>query len=149
MQFQLPKSVLTSILLISSLPILTVATGRAAVRNYCKYNVYLASVPSSTPREYNIASGGQWSEEFRNGPNGVGIALKVYKVQGGLQIGQVPAQNFGYTLDGGRVWYDLSSVWGEPFAGETVTIESSEASCPSVSWDNGVGPGKPDVKVCK
>jgi hypothetical protein len=46
-----------------------------------------------------------------------GIAIKITKGVDGLLNGEAQ-QVFAYNLDGAQVWYDLSSVFGDPFVGK-------------------------------
>ena len=46
-----------------------------------------------------------------------------------------------YTLDGDKVWYDLSDVFGDAFAGKKLVEKSAAPTCPQIVWPNGVSPG--------
>ena len=50
-------------------------------------------------------------------------------------------------MDGEQVWYDLSTVFGEPFKGQRVTVTSP--SGPTIDWPQGSNPGGSQVKVAK
>jgi hypothetical protein len=52
---------------------------------------------------------------------------------------------FAYSLEGSQVWYDLSSVFGDPFAGQRVEVTS--ASGGAILWGKGTHPGGSQVKV--
>jgi hypothetical protein len=63
-----------------------------------------------------------WEEMHRDDRSG-GIAIKITKTADGLYSG-APQQVFAYNLEGSQVWYDLSSVFGEPFIGHRVEVAS-------------------------
>lgn len=73
-----------------------------------------------------------------------GVALKITKDTDGLYNGD-PQQVFAYNLDGFQVWYDLSTVFGEPFVGQPVEVTSTTGE--SIVWPNGSNPGGSHVKV--
>ena len=68
----------------------------------------------------SIAGGIYW-ESMRRDENSGGIAIKVTKTADGLYSG-APQQVFAYNLDGATVWYDLSTVFGDPFAGYRLEV---------------------------
>jgi hypothetical protein len=72
-----------------------------------------------------------------------GIALKVSTVHDGL-YNSSPMTVFAYNLANGKVWYDLSDVFGDPFAGHPVALQPSE---PQISWQNGIPPSGSMVRV--
>jgi hypothetical protein len=63
-----------------------------------------------------------WEELHRDDRSG-GVAIKITKTVDGLYSG-APQQVFAYNLEGSEVWYDLSTVFGEPFLGHRVEVES-------------------------
>lgn len=73
-----------------------------------------------------------------------GIAIKITKVADGLYNG-APQQVFAYNLDGAQVWYDLSTIFGEPFLGQRVEVTSNSGG--SILWPNGTNPGGSQVRV--
>jgi hypothetical protein len=46
------------------------------------------------------------------------------------------------------VWYDLSDVFGDAFAGYKLKEASVDRSCGVIEWDAGVNPGGSQVKTC-
>ena len=62
----------------------------------------------------------------------------------GLYNGE-PEQVFAYSLDGAQVWYDLSTVFGEPFGGQRLEVRSKSGA--SIVWPKGSNPGGSQVKV--
>jgi len=66
-----------------------------------------------------------------------GIAIKVTKTADGLYSG-APQQIFAYNLDGATVWYDLSTVFGDPFAGYRLEVSGDNGG--SIVWPNGTHP---------
>lgn len=101
--------------------------------------------PAPTPHPILTHLGQSFSEPLHRDPTSGGIAIKITKVNNGLYTG-APQQIFSYSLDGSLVWYDLSTVFGEPFNGQHITVTSS--GCPTIDWPNGSNPGGSQVKVC-
>jgi hypothetical protein len=124
------------------------AVGSANVVNYCGFDVTLWSVGGSiSPASTLAANGGTYSEQFRVDPQSGGIAIKLTLAPDGL-FTSAPQTIFAYSLDGAQVWYDLSDVFGDAFAGQSLVEFSGDTSCPAIVWDNGVPPGGSQVKVC-
>ena len=71
-----------------------------------------------------------------------GIAIKVTKSADGLYTG-APQQVFAYNVEGPMVWYDLSTVFGDPFAGYHLEVTGDNGG--SISWPNGTHPGGSQV----
>lgn len=124
------------------------AVGRARVVNNCDAEVTLWSVGSAVSNPVHLkAKGGSYSEEFKKDPKTGGKALKITRARDGLYTG-APQTNFAYNLDGSKVWYDLSSVFGDTFRGKKLQVKSAEGTCPSITWSNGTPPSGSQVKVC-
>jgi len=87
--------------------------------------------------------GAIFTEPLRRDATTGGIALKITKTSDGLYTG-APTQIFSYSLDGDKVWYDLSTVFGEPFKGQRVTVESPGGG--TINWPAGTNPGGSQVK---
>jgi hypothetical protein len=83
-------------------------------------------------------------EPLHRDPTTGGIAIKITKGPEGLYNGEAQ-QIFAYSLDNGLVWYDLSSLFGEPFLGQKVEVTSQTGG--SIVWENGSNPGGSQVKV--
>ena len=66
------------------------------------------------------------------------------KSANGLYNGD-PEQVFAYSLDTAQIWYDLSTVFGEPFAGQPLEVTSKSGG--SIVWPKGSNPGGSQVKV--
>jgi Blastomyces yeast-phase-specific protein len=128
---------------------LAAAIGSARIVNNCDCPVTVWSVGGSIAGPWTLAaSGGSYSEPFVKDPVSGGKALKVTKDPNGLYNGD-PETIFAYNLDGGNVWYDLSDVFGDAFAGQKLVEASADSSCPAIEWDTGVSPGGSQVKVCE
>lgn len=84
----------------------------------------------------SIAGGIYW-ESMRRDESSGGIAIKVTKTANGLYSG-APQQIFAYNLDGATVWYDLSTVFGDPFAGYRLEVSGDNGG--SIVWPNGTHP---------
>ena len=123
------------------------AVGDAIVENNCGKPVYLWSVGEHVGPQETINPGDSYSEQFRRDPVTGGITLKVTRVEGGLFDGS-PQTNFALSLKDGRIWYDLSDVFGDPFKGQPVSVTPDDDNCPSIEWPNGVPPGESQVRDC-
>jgi hypothetical protein len=88
-------------------------------------------------------SGGLYLEPLRRDTNSGGIAIKITKGASGLYNGE-PQQVFSYNIDGTQVYYDLSSVFGAPFAGNRVEVTSNTGA--PIIWPTGTHPGGNQVK---
>ncbi|KAF2663661.1 hypothetical protein BT63DRAFT_429941 [Microthyrium microscopicum] len=127
------------------------AVGSARVVNKCNHQVTLWSVGGSLSPAYNLAAnGGTYSEPFTYDPQSGGRALKITNAPTGLFTG-APETIFAYTLQtaSNQIWYDLSDVFGDAFAGSKLIEKSSNGGCPVIEWDNGVPPAGSQVKVCE
>lgn len=123
------------------------AVGKANVVNNCDIDVSVWSVGGSVAGPWRLAAhGGSYAEQFVKDPTTGGKSLKVTVPQDGLYTG-APQTNFAYSLDGDRIWYDLSDVFGDPFPGRKLVV-SSAATCPSIVWPAGTSPGGSQTKVC-
>ncbi|KAF2278891.1 uncharacterized protein EI97DRAFT_372533 [Westerdykella ornata] len=120
------------------------AVGNAIVKNNCPSTFYLWSVGGSIGPEVAVAPGKNYTEVLRRDPTSGGVALKITRTAGGLFTG-APTQIFSYTLDGAQVWYDLSTVFGEPFAGSHLTVTANGGG--TIDWPQGTHPGGSQVKV--
>ena len=72
-----------------------------------------------------------------------GVAIKITKTADGL-YSVAPQQIFAYNLEGAQVWYDLSTVFGEPFFGHRVEVESDTGE--AIVWPTGSNPGGSHVR---
>ncbi|KAL4929804.1 putative BYS1 domain protein [Aspergillus undulatus] len=121
------------------------AVGNAKVHNACPDPVYLWSVGSSVSGVHTIESGATFSEQFHRDPQTGGIALKITRTADGLYDGS-PQLTFSYTLDPSQLWYDLSTIFGEGFSGEVLSVASD--GCPGICWPDGTQPAGSQVKTC-
>lgn len=124
------------------------AVGNAVVRNNCNFEVTLWSVGSNVSDAHTIPSGhNTYVEQLTRDPKSGGRTLKITRERDGLFTNK-PQTDFAYSLDGAKVWYDLSDVFGDPFAGNKMVVYSSDKNCPSIVWDKGTNPGGSQVKTC-
>jgi hypothetical protein len=124
------------------------AAGSARVLNSCSFPVTLWAVGSDVSAAQILSqNGGTFSEPFSVDPKTGGRTLKITREDDGLYTGK-PQANFAYTLDGATVWYDLSDVFGDAFAGYKLKEASVDGSCGVIKWDAGVNPGGSQVKTC-
>lgn len=120
----------------------------ARVLNKCSFPVTVWAVGSEVSPGYTLgAGGGYYAEGFARDPKTGGRALKVTRAPDGLYNGS-PQLVYAYNLDGDRVWYDLSSVFGNALPGSKMVVASDEASCPRIEWPQGSPPAGSQVKVC-
>lgn len=125
------------------------AVGNAIVVNNCPFDVFLNSVGSSIgPEKHLAAHGGRYSEQFHRDPVSGGIALKITRESGGLVSGAAQTI-YAYNLNDGRIWYDLSNVFGNSFEPNALNLWASDARCPTVFWQNGVPPGGSQTRNCQ
>ncbi|KAK4122196.1 hypothetical protein N657DRAFT_575886 [Parathielavia appendiculata] len=137
-----------SILALATVAPLASALGKARVVNNCDETVHVWSVGSQVEGPYGLSPKvGYYAEEFRKDPVTGGKALKVTRNADGLYTG-APQTVFAYNLDGDKIWYDLSDVFGDAFVGKKLVVASAEQTCPSIIWPTGVPPAGSQVKVC-
>lgn len=133
---------------VAALASLANAAGTASVINRCGFPVFLWSVGGSIGPRHTIQPGKSFSEPIHRDPQSGGIAIKITKTPNGLFDGS-PQTNFAYTLDGNKVWYDLSDVFGDTFSGSRLKVIPSVATCPHICWPNGISPSGSQVRVCQ
>ncbi|KAJ5661930.1 uncharacterized protein N7477_009546 [Penicillium maclennaniae] len=117
--------------------------GRAMIENHCSVPIYIWSVGSTLRPQATVLPNGSFFETYRHDPERGGIALKISTVHDGLYTSS-PMTVFAYNLADDSVWYDLSDVFGDPFAGHPVTLNPSE---PEIYWPNGVQPSGSMVRM--
>lgn len=127
----------------------TLAVGKARVVNNCPGNLTLWSVGSEVSAPVTLASKGSYAETFVKDPKTGGKSLKITLSPDGLYTG-APQTNFAYSLDGETIWYDLSDVFGDPFAGKKLTVAGGQGlGCPTIVWEQGTNPGGSQTRACK
>ncbi|KAJ6073096.1 hypothetical protein N7467_011181 [Penicillium canescens] len=120
--------------------------GHAVINNNCNFPIYLWSVGTTARPEKTLLPNDVYSELFRKEKNTGGIAIKISTDVDGLYTG-APQMVFAYnlsTLTQGKVWYDLSDVFGDPFEGYPVSLSPAE---PRISWPDGVPSAGSQVRV--
>lgn len=55
---------------------------------------------------------------------------------------------FAYNLDVNQIWYDMSDIFGDGFAGSTMTLKPTDSTCESIVWAYGKPPAGSQVKNC-
>lgn len=136
-----------SLALVGTILPLVHAIGNAIVTNYCQETIHVWSVGSSITDYQVVASNQSYTEQYRNDNVTGGITLKVTVIADGIYIG-TPELDYGYTLDNGTIWYDISDVNGDPFAGSNVALVPSIGACQSFIWSNGVSPSGINTAPC-
>ncbi|KAF2251698.1 hypothetical protein BU26DRAFT_548519 [Trematosphaeria pertusa] len=125
------------------------AVGRAIVTNQCDAPIYLWSVGSEIGPQVTLGLDQSYSEQFHRDPKSGGIAIKITSVENGLFQPNVSQTIFAYNLDGQTIWYDMSDVFGDGFAGRTMIVQPSDTSCQSIAWGQGIPPAGSQVKSCQ
>ena len=124
------------------------AFGVARVVNKCPFAVSLWTVGETTEGPFVLCDGGgSYAEPMTIDPISCGRSIKITIPEDGLYTA-APQMNFAYNLDGDDVWYDLSDVFGHPFAGHRATLASDNCDCPSLEWMHGVPPPESQVRSC-
>lgn len=142
------SNIITFLALAAATTPLVSAVGNARVVNKCSTPVYIWSVGQAAAGPYTLAAkSGVYSEPFVKDPVTGGKALKIVRTSDGLYTGK-PQTTFAYTLDDAKVWYDLSDIFGDAFAGSKLVEASADTSCPAITWNNGVQPGGSQTKTC-
>jgi len=122
--------------------------GMASIVNNCNETVHVWSVGQNIAGPFNLNRGGVYSEQFQRDPVTGGKALKLTLQPNGI-FNTAPQTVFAYNLDGtGKIWYDLSDVFGDAFVGRKLVVVSGDPNCPTITFPNGVPPGGSQVKVC-
>jgi hypothetical protein len=124
------------------------ALGRAIVTNQCDWPIYLWSVGGSISKQHTIGKDSSYSEVLHRDPTSGGVALKLTDVEGGLFMANASQTIFGYNVDNDKVWYDMSDMFGDAFAGRTMSIKPSDSKCESITWGDGRQPAGSQVKTC-
>jgi len=125
------------------------AVGRAIVTNQCDSPIYLWSVGGSIGPQVVIGKDASYSETFRRDPVSGGIALKIAPVANGIFQPNISQTIFSYNLDGSKIWYDMSDVFGDGFYGRTMTVKPKDTTCQSIVWPWGKPPAGSQVKNCQ
>jgi hypothetical protein len=136
-----------SLALVGTIVPLVHAIGNAIVTNHCSNTIYVWSVGSSISNYQAVASNQSYTEQYRADPQTGGITLKVTAVADGIYTG-APELDYGYTTDNQTIWYDISDVNGDPFAGSTVALVPGNAACQSFIWEDGVSPSGINTASC-
>jgi hypothetical protein len=125
------------------------AVGRAIVTNQCDEPIYLWSVGGSISEQKTIGKDSSYSEVFHKDPASGGIALKMTAVEGGIFMANASQTIFGYNLDANEVWYDMSDIFGDAFAGRTISIKPTDPNCDDIVWGDGRPPAGSQVRKCQ
>ncbi|EGX96834.1 BYS1 domain-containing protein [Cordyceps militaris CM01] len=123
------------------------AEGFAKVVNKCDFEVTLWSVGKDVSGGHTLQHGESYAEAFAVDPKTGGRTLKITRERDGLWTSK-PQTNFAYSLTQPSIWYDLSDVFGDPFAGHKLRLASDDGACTAVQWDDGVPPGGIHTHVC-
>ncbi|KAF3011129.1 hypothetical protein E8E13_011424 [Curvularia kusanoi] len=125
------------------------AIGRAIVTNQCDQPVYLWSVGSKTSNQTTLPKDTSYSETFTSDPQSGGISIKITPTPNGIFTPNTSQLVFAYSIDSSKVWYNLSSVFGDGFAGRTLRVQPSDEACDPITWYDGRAPETSEVKSCE
>ncbi|MCJ1332757.1 hypothetical protein MMC10_009451 [Thelotrema lepadinum] len=114
--------------------------GNAVVKNNCGFTVYLRSVDNTVGPLQTIKAGGSYSEQFHTSGNGGGISLKMDKTGDPTGSGSGNIEQFEYTLSGSTVYYDLSTINGNPFVAYHNAIVPSISTCHTITCNANENP---------
>ena len=141
--------ILPQILVSSLLATSVLATGRAIVTNQCDEPIYLWSVGGTISNQTVLLKDSSYSEIFTSDPESGGISLKVTSTPDGIFNPNTSQLIFAYSIDESLVWYNLSSVQGNGFAGRTIRLQPSDETCDPISWYDGRAPPGSQIKHCQ
>jgi hypothetical protein len=141
--------VLPQIALIISLATSVLALGRAIVTNQCDEPVYLWSVGSTVNNQTTLPKDSSYAETFHSDPEFGGISIKITSTPDGIFQNGTSQLVFAYSIDSSTVWYNLTSVFGDGFAGRTLRVQPSDEKCEPISWYDGRAPKDGQIKGCE
>lgn len=123
--------------------------GQAVVLNNCVKDIFVWSVGGVQGPMHLVPSGGNFTENIHRDRTSGGVAIKITRTPNGLFDGS-PQMNFAYTFDPttNDVFYDLSDVFGDPFAGHTVSVMPTNPDCADICWADGRQPSGSQVHDC-
>ncbi|KAF1922437.1 uncharacterized protein M421DRAFT_426886 [Didymella exigua CBS 183.55] len=133
----------------SSFTIYVLALGRAIVTNQCDAPIYLWSVGSTVSNRTTLPKDSSYGELFHTDPISGGIALKITSTSGGIFTPNASQLIFAYNMNDSSVRYDMSSLFGDSFAGSTVRLQPSDEACDSIDWYDGRMPAGSQGKKCQ
>ncbi|PWY71007.1 hypothetical protein BO70DRAFT_343296 [Aspergillus heteromorphus CBS 117.55] len=125
---------------------INITPGHATILNNCTHAIYIWSVTNTTSPQTTLNQSLSYSEPFRHDPASGGVSLKITTVRNGLYTG-APQTVFAYNWVDGQVWYDLSDVYGDPFAGRRVSVLRYGGGQEMIVWEDGVPPRGSQVRV--
>ncbi|KAL1602741.1 hypothetical protein SLS60_006162 [Paraconiothyrium brasiliense] len=127
-----------AVVALSALVASAAALGKAVVKNNGEDTIYVWSVGAEISEKQTVEPGKSWSEKLHTDPTTGGIAIKITTKDEGIFNG-APQQIFAYNLVDDAVWYDLSTVDGNPFEGQHITVTNRRN--PTIDWPEGTNPG--------
>jgi len=116
-----PTSITGAAVLLALAPS-ALALGTATLVNSCGFDVYYASVATTSEAMTLLPPGGSYSEAYTE--QGVGVSIKV----GPTNSITGPITQFEFTWAAGMVSYDISNINGNPFATEGMVLTPSTPS---------------------
>ncbi|KAJ6782692.1 hypothetical protein PWT90_02454 [Aphanocladium album] len=115
------------------------STPWASVYNNCKFDVTVFDVTSTVSDGQLLRAGTVQSYGYPKQGDPTN-ALKITRSPDGLAQGE-PQLVFSFSINDGKVSYDLSEAYGDAFKGFKIEASANDASCPKIQWENGTPPG--------
>jgi hypothetical protein len=141
-----------NLLLLSLTAPLVSAVGYARVINNCDFFTFVWGDTRNVSLPNIISSTSNWDEKMSNDLLSGGRTLKI-RLEA-REVGEMksdigrPQTNFAYFLDGDKVRYSLSDLYGDPFAGKKLRLRGVGADCGVIEWAAGISTGASQVQSC-
>ena len=139
----------SNVVVLTSLATSVLAVGRAIVTNQCDEPIYLWSVGRSISKQTTLPKDSSYSQLFTSDSQSGGTSLKITSTPDGLFVPGTSQLVFAYSIEDSSVWYNLSSVSGDGFAGRTLRVQASDNACEPISWYDGRTPAASQVRKCQ
>lgn len=112
----------------------TALAGNAIVANNCAEDVFLTITRSDqSSTQYQLAgNGGSYSEPISGQGNSFGVTKN-----SNYYSADTPKLIWGFSDSAPTLYYTVSDVNGDPFAGETFSLSASDAGCGVVTSYDG------------
>lgn len=117
------------------------ASGKVQIVNACEYSVNLWSCADQDSKMHTIQPNKDYTEGYQSKNDGGGISIKIAINATTLYVypaPPVPITQLEYTLEGGKIWYDVSNINGYPFKDNGLNLTTSDGGGPTVKCAAGV-----------
>lgn len=98
----------------------------------------------------NITTGNCYTEQYQSvkmGGVSLGISTNGEKGESVL-FDKSPQTDFAYTLDGSKVWYDVTDMYGDAFKGCPITVQADNPTCGKTTWSDGIVTKPNEILEC-